>query len=147
MDLSQVALVGKPAAPWRYLISGSMLGNLYTFLMASEGDGLYFLNASMCLRMLAQEGTSYRGFNDSVLLGPSGTIMCLLRSFTLACNGIRHILVWGQNQPLSTASSETTMHAVQLSYKLTSFPSQNEMYPYSENLAPLRSDCPARASV
>ena len=28
MDLSQVALVGKSAALWRYLIAGSMLGNL-----------------------------------------------------------------------------------------------------------------------
>ena len=57
MALSQVNLVGKPAEPWRYLISGSMLGNLYTLLMASEGDGLTFLNASMCLSMRAQEGT------------------------------------------------------------------------------------------
>ena len=63
MALSQVALVGKPEAPWRYLLAGSMIGNYYTLLISSEGDGLYFLKNSMCLSMRAQEGTSYRGFN------------------------------------------------------------------------------------
>ena len=73
--------------------------------------------------------------------------MCLLRSVTLAYNGIRHILVWRQNQPFSTASSDTTMLAVQMSYNLTLSPSQTEIYPASANLAPLRSDWPARAGT
>ena len=79
MALSQVALVGKPAAPWRYLIAGSILGNSYTSLIASEGDDLSFLKNSMCLSMRAQEGTSYKGFSDSVPLGPSRTKGCFLR--------------------------------------------------------------------
>ena len=53
----------------------------------------------------------------------------------------------GKNQPLSTASSETTMHAVWLSYRLTSLPSQTEIYPASANFAPLRSDWSARAGT
>ena len=147
MALSHVALVGKPEAPWRYLIAVSMLGNLYTLLMSSDGDALSFLNASMCLSMRAQKGTSYRGFKDSVPLGPSRTSMCILRSVTLACNGIHHILVWVQNQPLRTPSSETTMRVVRLPYKLTSSLPQTDMYPDSANLAPLRRDCPARAGT
>ena len=117
-----------------------MLGNSYTLLIASEGDDLSFLKMSMCLSMRAQEGTSYKGFIDSVLLGPSRTSVCFLRSVTLACNGIIHILVWVQNQPLSTASSETMMCAVRLSCRLTSSPSQTEMYYASAKFAPLRSD-------
>ena len=93
MVLSQVALVGKPDAPWRYLITGLILSNSYTLLIASEGDGLSFLKISMCLSMQVQEGTSYKGFSDSVPLGPSRMSVCLLRSVTLACNGIRHTLV------------------------------------------------------
>ena len=88
MVLSQVALVGKPDAPWRYLINGLILRNSYTLLIASEGDGLSFLKISMCLSIQAQEGTSYKRFNDSVPLGTSRTSVCFLRSFTLACNGI-----------------------------------------------------------
>ena len=78
MALSQVALVGKPTAPWRYLIAGSILGNLFTLLIASEGGGLAFLKISMCLSMWAQEGTSYKGFNDSVPLGRSRTSVSYL---------------------------------------------------------------------
>ena len=140
MALSQVALVGKPAALRRYLISGSMLGNSYTLLIASEGVGMPFLKMSMCLSMRAQEGTSYKGFSDYFPLGPSRTSVCFLRLVTLACNGILHILVWGKNQPLSTASLDTTMRAVRLSYRLTSSPSQTEMYPASAIFSPLRSD-------
>ena len=147
MALSQANLVGKPAALWRYLIAGSMLGNSYTLLIASEANGLYFLKTSMCLSMWVQEGNSYKGFNDSVPLGTSRKSVCILRSVTLACNGILHILVWGKNQPLRRASSETTMHAVRLSYSSTSSPSQTEMYPASANFAPLRSDWPARAGT
>ena len=73
--------------------------------------------------------------------------MCILRSVTLACNGIHHILVWGQNQPLSMASLETTIHVVRLSYRLTSLPSHTDMYPASENLSPLRSYWTERAGT
>ena len=139
--------MGKPAAPRRCLIAVSMLGNSYSLLIALEGGGLSFLKISMCLSIQAQEGTSYKGFNDSVPLSPSRKSMCLLRSVTLACNGILHISVWGQNQPLSTASLKTMMRAVRLSYRLTSSPSHAEMYPASEIFAPLRSDWPARAGT
>ena len=103
--------MGKPAALWRYLISGSMLSNSWTLLIASAGEGLSFLNISMCLSMRAQVGTTYKGFIDSVPLGMSRISVCLLRSVTCAFNGILHILVWGQNQPLSTASSYTKMRS------------------------------------
>ena len=73
MALSQVALVGKPAAPWRYLIAGSMLGNSHTLLMATDGDGWSVLNDSICLSIQVQEGTLYRGFKDSVPFGLSST--------------------------------------------------------------------------
>ena len=119
----------KPAAPWRYLLSGSMLGISYKWFIASEGGGLSLLKIYMCLSMRAHELTSYKGFKDSVPLGPSRTSVCLLRSVTLACNGIRHILVWGKNQPLSTAYLETMMRAVRLSYRLTLSPLQTEIYP------------------
>ena len=91
MALIQVVLVGKPAASLRYLISGSMLDNLYTLLMASDGDVRSVLNACMCFSMREQEVTSYRGLNDSVPLGQSSTSVCSLRSVTLACNEIHHI--------------------------------------------------------
>ena len=64
--------------------------------MASDGDGLSFFSASMCLSMREQEGTSHRGFRYSVPLGTSRTSVCILRSVNLAYNGIRHILVWGK---------------------------------------------------
>ena len=78
------------------IINGRGVGGSYVFtlLMASDGDSRSVLNASMCLSMRAQEGTLYKGFSDSVLLGPSRKSMCLLRSVTLDCNGILHILVW-----------------------------------------------------
>ena len=53
----------------------------------------------------------------------------------------------GKNQPFRTASSETTMLAVRLSYRLTPSPSKTEMYPASANLAPLRSYWPARSGT
>ena len=124
-----------------------MLGNSYTLLISSEWDGISFLNISMCLSMWAQEGTSYKVFNDSVPFGPSRTSVCLLRSVTLACNGINHILAWGKNQPLSTASLETTIFVVRLSYRLTSPSLQTEMYPASANFSLLWSDWPARAGT
>ena len=96
-----------------------------------------FLKTSMCLSMRAQEGNYYRGFNDPVPLGPSKKIVCLLRSVTLACNGIFQILVWGQNQRLSMGSLGTVMHVVWLSYRLNVSPSQTDMSPASANLAPV----------
>ena len=45
MALSQVTLVGNLAAPWRYRIDELMLGNLYTLLISSEGDGLSFFES------------------------------------------------------------------------------------------------------
>ena len=84
-------------------------------MIASAGEGLSFLNISMSLSMRAQVGTTYKGFINSVPLGLSRISVCLLRSVTFAFNGIIHILVWGQNQTLSTASSDTMMRAVWLS--------------------------------
>ena len=116
-------------------------------MIASAGDGLFFLNIFICLRMRAQEGITYKGFSDSVPLRLYMISVCFLRSVTFSCNEILHILVWGKNQPLSTASSVTMMHAVQLSKRLTLSPTQTEMYPASANFAPLRSDLPARAGT
>ena len=73
MALIQAALVGKSVAPWRNLIDGSMFGSSYTLLMASDRDDRSVLNDSICSSMRAQDGTLYRGFKDSVLLGLSST--------------------------------------------------------------------------
>ena len=59
--------------------------------------------------------------------------------------GIRHILVWGHLHPFSTASSDTIILTDCSSYKFTSFPSQMDTYPASENLPPLRRELSARA--
>ena len=54
-DSGQVALVGKPAVPWRYRAAFLMLGSSYTLLMASFGLGR--LKSLMYSSIVAEEGT------------------------------------------------------------------------------------------
>ena len=58
-----------------------------------------------------------------------------------------HSPVVGHLHPLSTTSSDTIIFTVRPSYKLTSLPSHMDMYPASENLAPLRRELSSRAGT
>ena len=57
MLLGQVAFVGKPVAPWRYRIAGSMMGGSYTLLIASTALGRMWLKNSRWESILVVEGT------------------------------------------------------------------------------------------
>ena len=90
-------------------MDSSMLGSLYTLLIASAMAGLSLQHAAMWDFMFLLERRAYIALKDSIPDGPSRmkVLVCSLR--TVCFREMHHILVCGHCHPFRTAALDTTI--------------------------------------